>query len=328
MKKCPFPARYQIVFSKDADTVSGKTCFVATLTPDQMDALRASLESISAWEFSGGPYMLFKAAREKTQVAAYRSGKLVVQGAGTQDFVEFVLEPLIGLVADEAEPPPLLEFKDPHAGIDESGKGDFFGPLVVACVFVEDAATADVLALAGIRDSKAIKDDAKIASLAEKVRTTVRGKYGIVVIGPEAYNRTYESIGNLNRFLAWGHARALENMLKFAPECRHVISDQFGDRRLVENALLKNGRSVRLEQFPKGERDVAVAAASILARAEFVRRLAKLEEEAGLPLPKGAGAQVDKVASQLYLSGGEPLLRKFAKMHFRTARKAMGLPLD
>lgn len=102
--------------------MNGKTCFVATLTPDQMNALRAKLETIPAWEFSDGPYMIFKAAREKTQVAAYRSGKLVVQGAGTQDFVEFVLEPLIGLTQDESEP-PLLEFKDPHAGIDESGKG-------------------------------------------------------------------------------------------------------------------------------------------------------------------------------------------------------------
>ena len=310
-------------------SVSGKTCFVATLTPAQMKSLREQLASISAWEFSDGPYMLFKASREKTQVAAYRSGKLVVQGAGTPEFVEFVLEPLIGGPAvDEAEPPPLLEFKDPHAGIDESGKGDFFGPLVVACVFVENAEIAAKLAKAGVRDSKAIKDDSKIAALAETVKRTVGGKFGVVVVGPEAYNRTYESIGNLNRLLAWGHARALENMLKFAPECRHVISDQFGDKRLVENALLKNGRAVRLEQFPRGERDVAVAAASILARAEFVRRIAKLEEEAGCALPKGAGTEVDKTASRLYLAGGEALLRKFAKMHFRTARKAMGLPLD
>jgi len=308
--------------------VSGKTCFVATLTPAQMNALREQLESVSAWQFSDGPYMLFKASREKTQVAAYRSGKLVVQGAGTSEFVEFVLEPLIGPARDEAAPPPLLEFKDPHAGIDESGKGDFFGPLVVACVFVADKTVADTLAKAGIRDSKTIKDDSKIAIMAEAVKVAVGGKFGVVVVGPEAYNRTYESIGNLNRLLAWGHARALENMLKFAPECRHVISDQFGDKRLVEQALLKNGRAVRLEQFPRGERDVAVAAASILARAEFVRRLAKLEEEAGCPLPKGAGAQVDRTASRLFLAGGEELLRKFAKMHFRTARKAMGLPLD
>jgi ribonuclease HIII len=192
-KKCLFPPFHVIVFRKDAAAVSGKTCFVATLTPSQMDALRASLESISAWEFSAGPYMLFKASREKTQVAAYRSGKLVVQGAGTQDFVEFVLEPLIGLTQDESEPPPLLEFRDPHAGIDESGKGDFFGPLVVACVFVADATTAETLAKAGVRDSKAIKDDSKIAELAEKVKTAVRGKFGVVVVGPEAYNRTYEA---------------------------------------------------------------------------------------------------------------------------------------
>ena len=297
------------------------------------DGQRARLEEVlraKSWDFGEAPYAYWRVSGPKISLVAYTSGKLTVQGANAAEFVEFTLEPeILGGLLNAGGGNALAELdKSPHGGIDESGKGDFFGPLVVACVFVENADVAGKLAKAGVRDSKAIKDDSKIAALAETVKTAVGGKFGVVVVGPEAYNRTYESIGNLNRLLAWGHARALENMLKFAPECRHVISDQFGDKRLVENALLKNGRAVRLEQFPRGERDVAVAAASILARAEFVRRLAKLEEEAGCALPKGAGAEVDRTASRLFLAGGEALLRKFAKMHFRTARKAMGLPLD
>lgn len=306
-----------------------KTCFVFQLSSDQMDALREKLTH-SGWEISSAPYCRFKAAKPKISVAAYESGKLVVQGALAQEFVEFTLEPEIvgpgqGAAQTEHE---LLAFEHPHAGIDESGKGDFFGPLAVACVFVESKSAADDLERLGVKDSKLIKSDAKIAELAPKIAAAVHGKYGVVVVGPEAYNRLYRSFGNLNRLLAWEHARALENMLEKAPECRSAISDQFANKRLVLDALMKNGRNIRLEQFTKGERDVAVAAASILARAEFVRKLKALEESTGAVLPKGAGPQTLEAAKRLFLAGGEELLGKTAKMHFRTARIAMGLPPD
>lgn len=305
-----------------------KTCFVFQLSDAQMRTLREELEG-SGWELSGAPHCLYKASKPKISVAAYESGKLVVQGASAQEFVEFTLEPkIVGASLPAASAPDRIAFDGPHAGIDESGKGDFFGPLAVACVYVESESVADGLERLGVKDSKLIKSDAKIRELAPKIAAAVHGRFGVVLVGPEAYNRLYRSIGNLNRLLAWGHARALENMLEKAPDCPRAISDQFANKRLVLDALMKNGRNIRLEQFTKGERDIAVAAASILARAEFVRKLSALEESVGTPLPKGAGPNVLETAKRLFLAGGEELLAKVAKMHFRTARLAMGLPPD
>ncbi|MBO5680391.1 MAG: ribonuclease HIII, partial [Lentisphaeria bacterium] len=212
----------------------------------------------------------------------------------------------------------------PHAGIDESGKGDFFGPLVVSCVYVENEDVAEKLSALGVRDSKQIKSDKKIAGIASEIMKLVQGKFAIVVIGPEAYNRAYAKIGSLNRLLAWGHARSLENLLEKAPECPAALADKFGDEHLIRNALLENGRKIHLDQRTKAESDIAVAAASILARAEFVRRLEALAGIAGVDtLPKGAGSQVDSVAAQIAGSGGAELLEKISKRHFTTFEKAL-----
>jgi len=317
-----------------ASAISGNSqkkqlCCVRTLSDAQMTALKDILEA-EDWALQDAPYCRFKAEREKTSVAAYTSGKLVVQGRGTEDFVEFLLEPRVlgeDAFADmqarlEQVQAPAEPFR-PHAGIDESGKGDFFGPLVVACVFVETPEIAAKLAELGVRDSKQIKSDAKIAQLAKQIVPLVHGKAGLVAIGPEAYNRCYERIGSLNRLLAWGHARALENLLDKAPECTEALADKFGDERLIRNALMESGRRITLLQRTKAESDIAVAAASILARAEFVRRLGLLAEKAGLTLPKGAGPAVDEIAAQLAAKGGRTLLAGLAKMHFRTAQKAL-----
>lgn len=304
--------------------------FVFELLRPEMLALREKLLERS-WTIVEAPYMVFKASSEKVSVAAYESGKLVVQGANAQDFVEFILEPEIlkekafeGAMERNIETPAPFS---PHAGMDESGKGDFFGPLVVACVFVADEESARKLAEIGVRDSKLIKNDKIILRIASEIRKIVNGKFSIVAIGPEAYNSFYEKIQSLNRLLAWGHARALENLLEKAPECTAALADKFGDESLIRNALLKAGRSIRLDQRTKAESDIAVGAASILARAEFVRRMTELGEKHGVLLPKGAGEQVDRVAAQLALAGGATLLRQVAKMHFRNSFKALGLPM-
>ena len=111
------------------------------------------------------------------------------------------------------------------------------------------------------------------------------------------------------------------------PECTSALADQFGDERLILNALNEKGRKIHLDQRTKAESDVAVAAASIMARAQFVRMVEKLGEEAGMVLPKGAGVQVDETAAKLFEKGGRALLEKTAKIHFRNAYKAMGLPI-
>lgn len=301
------------------------SCKVFMLTADQAEQLRNVLLE-SNWILSEAPYCLFKAVREKTSAAMYKSGKLVVQGAGTDDFVEFILEPHITGVPESAAGNTSGEPFSPHAGIDESGKGDFFGPLVIACVHVGTPDQAEKLRELGVRDSKEIHSDAAITRIANGIRNIIQGKAAMVAIGPEAYNRMYAKIGNLNRLLAWGHARALENLLEHAPECPAALADQFGSEHFIRDALLAKGRSIELRQRTKAESDIAVAAASILARAEFVRRLTQLEQQTGIKLPKGAGPAVEAAARILADRGGAEELSKVAKMHFRTSYRVLGLP--
>src|SRR5207253_4219459 len=129
-------------------------------------------------------------------------------------------------------------------GMDESGKGDYFGPLVIAAVHVTPRAAADLEAL-NVRDSKKISDG-MIKKLAVDIRVLCR--HSIVAIGPERYNELYKKIRNLNRLLAWGHAKVLENLLEQLPNCELAIADQCGDERLILNALQEKGRKIRLVQ--------------------------------------------------------------------------------
>lgn len=297
------------------------TNYVHTLTDEQMDSLRTELEQAN-WEFDSIEHARWRARREKTTVVAYNSGKLVVQGKGTADLVQFILEPKVLGEARLGYEEVLAKKEDPaqfeaHAGIDESGKGDFFGPLVIAAVGVT-AESAQGLIDAGVMDSKRIKSDRRIAALAETVRKHTGDAWAVVPIGPEAYNRLYSKIGNVNRLLAWGHARALENLLERQPDCPRALSDQFGHKETVKRALMQQGRSIKLEQRTKAESDIAVAAASILARQEFVRRLEKLGEPLGITLPKGASVQVRETAVDIVRRHGEQTLRTLAKTHFKT----------
>ncbi len=203
-------------------------------------------------------------------------------------------------------------------GIDESGKGDYFGPLVIAAVHVTPRIAEDLLAL-NVRDSKKIADSV-IRTLAVDIKTLCR--HTIVAIGPERYNQLYTEIRNLNKLLAWGHAKALETLLEQVP-CQRAISDQFGDERLIVNALQAKGKQIILEQRHRGEEDIAVAAASIVARDEFVRRLGRLATEMGVPLPKGASEAVKTAARSVVRKYGQEGLAKVAKLHFKTTQQIL-----
>ncbi len=200
-------------------------------------------------------------------------------------------------------------------GIDESGKGDYFGPLVIAAVYVSRESEPD-LRLIQVRDSKKITDG-RIRELAPEIRAICQ--HSVVSIGPRRYNELYDKIGNLNRLLAWGHARALENLLGQV-DCNIAISDQFGSEDLIVRALLDKGKRIQLIQRPKAESDLAVAAASVLARAEFLARLKRLSEEVGIALPKGASPAVELGARMVVKKHGLNRLRTVAKLHFRTTR--------
>ena len=306
------------------------TIYTSKLTDEQASALLAAL-SARNWKPREVPYARFAFESDKTNIVFYESGKLVVQGKGTAEFVEFVLEPEIlkevKLGYETVLNPDLLL---PRIGVDESGKGDFFGPLSIAGVYVNEKVIAAWKEL-GIRDSKNISSDKKISELAEKIRTTPGCVVDSVVIGNEAYNRLYAKMKSVNTLLAWGHARVIENLLgkryQMNPPPVKAISDQFAaSKTVIERALMAQGKGLQLVQRHKAEEDIAVAAASILARDEFVKGLAKLEKQFGMKLPKGAGKNVDEVAKQFVETRGAGELSIISKLHFRTALRAQGLP--
>jgi len=302
------------------------TMFTRTLDEAQVRRLKQVAEE-KGFQFGPLDHGHFTARKGKCVLSAYLSGKVVVAGKEAKDFVEFVLEPeILGEARLGYEKLHNPEMYAPHFGIDESGKGDLFGPLVVAGVYVDEA-KADRLIAAGVRDSKAITSDKKIGELAEEIGKTVGPGREVVTIGPERYSELYRKFGNLNRMLAWAHGKVIANLHGKVPGCPRALSDQFGDPRLVEGELRKQGVELKLEQRTKAESDIAVAAASILARAEFVRQLGKLSLEAGLELAKGAGAGVKKQAEEIFRGGGREKLAKLCKTHFRTFSEVVGDPV-
>ena len=310
--------------------MAAATTYTFQLTAEQAEKLEEILRARD-WDFREVPHARFAGARDQVNVVYYRSGKLVTQGKGARDFVEFILEPeVLGEVVtgydDVLHPETLL----PRIGVDESGKGDFFGPLCVAGVYVNETVVKTWRA-AGVRDSKNISSDRKIAELAKVIRETPGVVCDVVTIGNEAYNRLHKTMGSVNRVLAWGHARVIENLMgrrhRMNPAPVRAISDQFAaDKATVGKALMSLGRKIELIQRHKAESDLAVAAASILARDEFVTRLRRLGEEMGEELPKGASSKVVEAGRRLVAAQGEGCLLKVAKMHFRTSYVVRGLP--
>lgn len=303
------------------------TSYVCTVTEEQAEQLRRLLDG-RGWKFSEQPYARWKAVLEKTNVVAYNSGKLTVQGGGTEDFVTFLLEPeILHTFTFGYEEEPAEEAVDPHGGVDESGKGDFFGPLCIAGVYADEV-TGPKLRAIGCCDSKLIKSSKKIMELSAGIREIAGNGWTAVVIGPESYNRLYAKFGNLNRLLAWGHARVIENLLEKVPACPRMLSDKFADERLIRRALLTRGREIRLDQRTKAESDVAVAAASILSREQFLRGMAKLEAEFGIELPRGAGPQVKAAGRSLMERFGASVFERCAKTHFKTWNELTGTPVE
>jgi ribonuclease HIII len=318
------------LFAAISFPVKPLTIHTCKLTDEQASALDAALRARN-WKPRTVPYARFAFESDKCNVVFYESGKLVVQGKGTAEFVEFLLEPEIlkqaKLGYETVLNPDLLL---PRIGVDESGKGDFFGPLCIAGVYVNESvikAWADL----GVRDSKNISSDKKISELAEKIRKTPGCVTTVVPIGNEAYNRLYAKMKSVNTLLAWGHARVIENLMgqrhRMSPPPVKAISDQFAaSKSVIEKALMAQGRELQLVQRHKAEEDIAVAAASILARDEFVKGLAKLAKQFQAELPKGAGANVDAAAKKFVEERGAGELAKISKLHFRTALRAQGLP--
>jgi ribonuclease HIII len=212
----------------------------------------------------------------------------------------------------------------PSIGTDESGKGDFFGPLVCAGVYVDEA-SAEVLRGMGVRDSKRLSDR-RCRELADGIKASFHQQYSVVEISPARYNDLYEQFRregkNLNTLLAWAHARVLENLLGRVA-CTRAITDQFADPRFVQSKLQERGKKIDLIQMPRAEVHIAVAAASVLARARFLGRLEALSARFDMTLPKGASRMVVLAGQALVKRFGTAALRQAAKLHFKTTAEVL-----
>ena len=310
-----FPKKQVII-----DEPKKKTLHTLKITDEQAKKLDEWLDK-HLWAPYNVNYVRFAYKGRDVNVVMYESGKLVIQGKGTEDFVQFVLEPEITGFAQMGYDDVLHpEWYELHAGIDESGKGDLFGPLVSACVVADGDAVRQWVD-EGLKESKKVTSDKVVLAMAKKIKNTKGVAVKVSYASMEKYNALYIKFGrNLNKLLAWFHATAITSAL----EQRHApwgMLDQFTKQPLVQNQL--NVPNFELKMQTKAEEDPVVAAASIIARATYIYSMKKLSEECGIELKKGASVEVRKQAVEIVKKFGPEGLKRFAKLHFKTALEAI-----
>jgi len=317
---------------------------VLVVPPARRAAMRAALAA-GPFEFRPVPHAVFSAKGDGAVATLYDSGKFVIQAAEPEAFVARWLEhdgnaresgvaergtssrgtsqgatPLPGKTHEDPDDSDVEEgssaastsnFDEPVIGSDEVGKGDYFGPLVVCAVRLEKG-QSDEIKRSGVRDSKTLTDDQCL-----RLGAALRTRYRVAVerLDPRDYNKTYVQ-GRLNDLLADLHAKAIARLAE--PGVR-VVVDRFANERLLATRTKKLG--IRLEQRPRAESEPAVAAASVVAREEFLVALKELSDEAAVHLHKGAGPPVDQAARRYVALHGFDALANVAKMHFKNTQK-------
>ena len=276
--------------------------------------------------------------RSRATVVLYSSGKCVIQGTApaweeARAAAELITQSIGGLptgnvqpVSPKAAEAPKTEI-EPHIGTDEAGKGDYFGPLVSAAVFVDRDSAARLRQL-GVRDSKTLSDK-RVRELAEQIRRTPDVRHAVTAINPRKYNELYEQFRregkNLNSLLAWGHAKSIDTLLTVPASTKanpqFAIVDQFANKSYIEQRTRRF--EIPIHQRHKAEEDVAVAAASVLARDGFLQWLDRSSQRTQTPLPKGASSQVIAAAKQFVRRWGAKWLGEVAKLHFRTTAQVL-----
>ena len=210
-------------------------------------------------------------------------------------------------------------------GTDEAGKGDYFGSLAVAGVYVNPE-IREILHTLGVRDGKQLSDS-QVKKLAQEMRMRCGDNISWLDLEPSQYNELYISFRNkgqnLNHLLAFLHAEVIRDLRKRV-DCHHILVDRFAKEEVLATQLgMPLGFGIELVQIPKAESDIAVAAASIIARDIFLQRLEHLSKEFQIQLPKGAFQVID-TGKQFVKRHGRESLRYVAKLHFRTTMDVLG----
>ena len=255
----------------------------------------------------------------KINLLAYfgkNGNKMVIQG----DNESQLYSDINNLLFDKMPVERSDDFPEPvhYIGTDESGKGDYFGPLVVAGVIVDKVSSLQLKKM-GVKDSKLLTDNL-MEKMAPEIKKIVNDKFNIIIITPKTYNDLHSKMKNVNRILGWSHAKVIENLL-IKEDVKVAISDKFGNEKLIVNALQEKGKKINLMQFTKAERYTAVAAASILARNRFNQWFDEQSAKNNLKLPKGASGIVDNAVQEIKSKYGLEYLTDIAKLHFKTTNK-------
>src|SRR5437870_5367898 len=297
------------------------------LAKDMFEEFKLYLQR-EGFSFENRPHQIFLARRSSVVVNLYASGKIVVTGAD-QPIVQAIQDRLDELgakeVVKEVKVLSPLEVTGTRIGTDKVVKGDYYGPLVVAGALVTSETEKQLVGV-GVRDSKTLSDTT-ISNMAIKIRQ-ILGSHGCeeIAISPLKYNLLHQKLRNVNRILGWAHARAIENLLSNGQGCEVAVADQFGDERYIHDSLMRKGRKIKLIQAPKAERDVAVAAASVLARDVFLHKLDEMRESYQLDFPKGA-TRVVEFGKKLVETQGPGVLQNVAKLHFSTTTDILEGPI-
>ncbi len=317
-----------------------KSCFTFELTNDQQELLLGIFVT-GNYRRREVPYALYSIEGDHFNATLYEKEKhgkrkLCVQGGKAEDFVLFVLEPqVLGQATLGYEEILNPESVAPHAGSDESGKGDYFGSLVVCACYTDEKLSAEMKKL-GVKDCKQMTDKAVLAVGAALRKLLGTARYAVVKIGPAAYNRLYAKIRNINRMLAWAHAAAIEDLLEKQPTCPRVVIDQFAaTEAVITRALKPRAKKIIVDQHHKAESDIAVAAASVIARELFLRDRDKMslevfgEPAAGSDTPPptipigSSDPRVREVAEEMVKKKGPVWLMNHCKAHFQTTDKVL-----
>jgi ribonuclease HIII len=277
------------------------------------------------------PGVVFAAKLTDTAVTIYKSNKVMFQGNGasreaslwgtTSNSVDKVVS---GATKGDTLPPNFASLS--VVGSDETGTGDYFGPITVAACFVREDQVQLVKEL-GVKDSKMLTDDI-MRRMAPDLMATLT--HSVLVLKNEKYNDIQSRGSSQGKIKALMHNQALMHVLKkIAPEKpTFILIDQFAERGIYYNHVKAEKEIIRenvLFSTKAEQLHVAVAAASIIARYAFLKEMDRLSEIANTTIPKGASAKVDEIAARIYLKYGEDFLKSITKWHFANTQKAMKL---
>ncbi|MDQ0270057.1 ribonuclease HIII [Cytobacillus purgationiresistens] len=277
------------------------------------------------------PGSVFSAKTPACSITAYKSGKVLFQGGGSETEAKKWGElPAIKQATKEKKvigghlPENFASLS--VIGSDEVGTGDFFGPVTVVAAYVKKE-QIPLLKELGVQDSKNLNDE-KIMNIAKQIKDII--SYSLLTLHNDKYNQLQQSGMSQGKIKAYLHNQAIGSVLnKISPEKPDaILIDQFAQEGVYYN-YLKSQPNVQRENVyfsTKGESvHLAVAAASILARYAFVLRFADLSKKAGFHLTKGAGPKVDECAARLIHEKGKETLPSFVKLHFANTEKATKL---